>query len=194
MKSKSLIGEICREAETASSGNSFLRLCSDACLFFLGESEKMPGKALCSNPNYIKFNEACLSAIGAACKYCTTDDSDQVDLRYISYDYKGKENRRSSRNLVYNTMLFGMKKENKIVEYPSVILDISLEGIGCIVPNAVVTVPKEFYLIKKLSIGNVIKLICIRNRVIKYSSVIEIGAMFKKRISQEAMDSLLKIG
>ena len=192
MECKRLIGEICSEAESTQGGSHSQRCCNEVCRFFLGESAKIPGMSLCSNPIYIKFHETCLSTIGIECDYCTTDDSVLVDLRYILFDYAGRENRRFSRDLIYNSMLLGMVIGTRIVEYPSIILDISLDGIGCIVPITIESLPQEFYLIKKSSSGNVIKLICQTRRVIKHSSVIEIGASFRERISEEVMASLLK--
>jgi len=192
MVCKRLIGEICSESESIPGGSNSQRCCNDVCRFFLGESTKIPGMGLCCNPMYIKFHEACLSTIGIKCDYWTTDDSYLADLRYILFDYAGRENRRFSRDLIYNSMLLGMVIGTRIVEYPSIILDISLDGIGCIVPITIESLPQEFYLIKKSFSGNVIKLICQTRRVIKHSSVIEIGASFRERISGEVMASLLK--
>jgi len=189
-----LIREICSEAETSAGSQHYRRCCSDICRFFLGESEKTPGMALCSNADYIKFHEACISAIGVECDYYTTDDSDPVDSMYISLDYTGQENRQSSRDLIYNTMLLRIEGSIETVEYPSVILDVSLKGIGCIVPVIIESFPQEFYLIKNSSLSNVIKLICITRRIKRYSSVTEIGANFKDRISKELLESLLRIG
>lgn len=184
--------KVWRQTEPSMSGSYSQRCCNNICQFFLGESAKVPGMGLCSNPNYIKFHEACLAAIGAECNYCTTDDSDLVDLRYISFDHMGQEQRQVSRNLIYNSMLLGITRGTKIIEYPSVILDISLEGIGCIVPVIIESFPQEFYLIKKSSSGEMIKLICQTRRVIKHSTVTEIGASFKEHISEELLALLLK--
>ncbi|MFZ0930995.1 MAG: hypothetical protein WAN11_20485 [Syntrophobacteraceae bacterium] len=193
MSRKKLINEICREADPSPAGSHSLRVCSDICLFFLGESSKIPAKGLCSNPNYIKSHEACLSAMGVECDYCTTYDSAPEDSRHIAFDYTGQENRQSSRDLVYNTMQLGIEKENGIVEYTSIILDISLKGIGCIVPVIMKLLPQEFYLLKNFSEDNIIKLICQTRRVTVHSNVTEIGATFKERISKEIMTSLSKI-
>jgi hypothetical protein len=192
MKRKKLISEICRDANTAAHGSHSLRVCSDICLFFLGESSKIPAKGLCSNPNYIKSHEECLSAMGVECDYCTPYDSDTVDLRHILFNYIGRDNRKSPRNLIYNTMLLGIVRETEIIEYLSIILDISFKDIGCIVPVIIESLPPEFYLLKKLSDDNIIKLICQTRRVKVHSNVTEIGATFKERISEEIMTSLVK--
>jgi len=193
MNRKKLISEICREADASPGGSHSLRVCGDICLFFLGESSKIPAKGLCSNPSYIKSHEACLSAMGVECDYCTTYESGPEDSRHISFDHTGQENRQSSRDLVYNTMQLGIVKETGIMEYTSIILDISLKGIGCIVPVIINSLPQEFYLFKKLSNDNIIKLICQTRRVKVHSNVTEIGATFKERISEEIMTSLVKI-
>jgi len=90
-------------------------------------------------------------------------------------------------------MQLGIVKETGIMEYPSIILDISLKGIGCIVPIIIKSLPQEFYLFKKFSNDNIIKLICQTRRVKVHSNVTEIGATFKVRISEEIMTSLVKI-
>jgi hypothetical protein len=149
---------------------------------------------LCSNPSYIKFNEECLVAIGTECDYYTTDDDDRIDIRHISFDYTGQEQRQLARDLTYNSMIFRIVRRTEIEEYPAIILDISLEGIGCIVPVAIGSLPQEFYLIKNSRSGNDITLVCQTRRVIKRSTAIEIGASFRERISEELMCSLLKIG
>ena len=192
MERKRLIGEICSESEYTPDGSHSQRCCNDVCLFFLGESAKIPGIGLCSNPNYIKVHEACLATIGVECDYYTTDDRVLADVRYISFDYTGQENRQSSRDLLYTSMLFGIVIGSTIVEYPSIILDLSLDGIGCIVPITIESLPHEFYLFKHLTSSKVIKLICQTRRVIKHSSVTEIGASFREPISEEVMASLLK--
>src|SRR5208283_4542838 len=174
MNRKKLISEICREADASPVGSHSLRVCGDICLFFLGESSKIPAKGLCSNPSYIKSHEACLSAMGVECDYCTTYESGPEDSRHISFDHTGQENRQSSRDLVYNTMQLGIVKETGIMEYTSIILDISLKGIGCIVPVIINSLPQEFYLFKKLSNDNIIKLICQTRRVKVHSNVTEI--------------------
>ncbi len=194
MEYNKMIRENCCDAETATSGPQYARCCSVICRFFLGESEKTPGMALCSNADYIRFHETCLSVIGAVCDYWTTDDIDKDDSVYISLDYVGKECRQSSRNLIYNIMQLGIAREIEIVEYPSIILDVSSKGIGCIVPVIIESFPQEFYLTKHASYGNVIKLICITRRVRIHSSVTEIGANFRERISEELLASLLRLG
>jgi hypothetical protein len=90
-------------------------------------------------------------------------------------------------------MLLGIVKETEIIEYLSIILDISLKGIGCIVPIIIKSLPEEFYLLKKFSDDNIIKLTCQTRRVKIHSNVTEIGATFKERISEEIMTSLVKI-
>jgi len=193
MKRKRLIGEIFSEEEPTTAGSLSQGCCSEICRFFSGESAKLPGIGLCSNRTYIKLHEACLSTIGEECDYFTTDEDDEMeDDRFVSFDYAGQENRHISRDLTYNSMLLGVIKGSTIVEYPSIIVDISLDGIGCIVPITIESIPQEFYLTKKSSSGNVIKLTCQTRRVTKHSSVIEIGASFTERISEEVMASLLK--
>ncbi|HYA42632.1 MAG TPA: hypothetical protein VEF34_15110 [Syntrophobacteraceae bacterium] len=189
-----MVREICGDEKTAASDPHSARCCSVICRFFLGESEKTPGMALCSNADYIRFHEACLSVFGAECDYCTTDEIDEDDSIHISLDHTGKDYRQSSRNLVYNIMQIGIAREIGIVEYPSIILDVSLKGIGCIVPVIMESFPQEFYLTKHASFGNVIKLMCITRRVRRHSSVTEIGANFRERISEELLASLLRIG
>ena len=192
MKFKKVIGEICSEEEPTLGGSLSPGCCSEVCRFFSGESAKLPGIGLCSNPAYIKLHELCLSTIGEMCDYFTTEEEDEEDLRFVSFDYAGHENRLVSRDLTYNSMLLGVVIGSKIVEYPSIIVDISLDGIGCIVPITIESIPQDFYLIKKSPSGNVIKLTCQTRRVTKHSSVIEIGASFTERISEEVMASLLK--
>ena len=192
MECKRLTGDICSEVESTSCGSHSQRCCNETCRFFLGKSSKTPGMGLCSNPIYLKFHEACLPTLGTECSYCTTDESAIVDSRYISFDYTGQENRKISRDLIYNSMVLGVVTGTAIVEYPSIILDISLDGIGCIVPITIESLPQEFYLSKDTSSGNLVKLICETRRIIKHSSVIEIGASFRERISEEVMASLLK--
>jgi hypothetical protein len=178
--------------EAASGSSPSQKCCNDVCRFFLGESAKITGMGLCSNPNYIKSHESCLAAIGLECDYCATDDVNAAALRQISFEYTGLENRRSPRDLVYNSAIVEIMRGTQIVEIPSVILDISLEGVGCIVPVMAQPLPTQFDLIKKPYSGNTIKLKCQTRRVIKHSSVTEIGATFKERISFDIMALLLK--
>jgi hypothetical protein len=160
----------------------------------LGTSAKSPGTGLCSNPGYIKSVETCQSVIGAPCDYYDASDRDPADLRYISFQYTGQENRQFSRTLIYNSMLLGIVKRNEVVEYPSIILDISSEGIGCIIPIIIESFPREFYLTKTFSSKRPIILICETSRVIKHSYATEIGASFKERLSDEIVALLYKIG
>jgi hypothetical protein len=158
----------------------------------LGESAKIAGMGLCSNPDYIKAYEVCLSTIGSECDYHSTEDIGLTDLRYVSFEYTGRENRQFSRDLIYNSMVLEIVRDNEIVKYMSVILDISLEGVGCIVPILIESFPNEFSLIKNCYLGKRIKLTCKTRRVTKHSSVTEIGASFSERISEDVMTLLLK--
>jgi hypothetical protein len=191
---KRLSGETRRRTVAASGGPHSQRCCNEVCRFFLGESAKKPGRGLCYNPNYVRLHEACLSVMGQECDYYITGDSDSIDLRHISFEYTGRENREFSRDLTYNFMLLQIVRGTEMLEYPSVILDVSLGGIGCIVPITMESLPQEFCLIKNVSLGNMIKLICRTRRVIKHSSVTEIGASFKEQISEDILASLLKTG
>lgn len=192
MKGKRPTGGTRREAEAVPLNSHFQRYCNEDCRFFLEKSLKIAGMGLCSNPNYIKSREMCLSTIGAECDYYSADDNDLTDSRYISFGYTGRENRQFSRGLVYNYMVLEIVRWSKVIEYPSIVLDISLEGVGCIVPVIMKSLPKEFSLIKDFGSGKVIRLKCQTRRVTKHSNVTEIGASFSERISEDVMDLLLK--
>jgi len=194
MKRKRLIRETYSEAEATPGDLHSKRFCNDLCRFFLGESATIPGMSLCSNPNYIKIRETCLSAIGVECDYYAVDDSDLTDIRHISFDYTGQEKRRFPREFSYNSALIRVFRKDEIEEYPTIILDISSEGIGCITPVIIESFPQEFFLIKTSSLGSVIKLICITRRVIQHSSVTEVGASFQEQINKEVLALLLRTG
>jgi hypothetical protein len=189
MKGKKDIGDIHHRSKATTKD-----CCNEVCRFFLGASARKPGMGLCSNPDYIKIHETCQAVMGTECDYYEIWGNDYSDLRHISLDYAGQENRQLSRTIIYNSMLLGIVKGTEVTEYPSIILDISSIGIGCIIPVTLDSFPQEFYAIKRFPIGKSIKVICKTRRVIRHSSVTEIGASFSERISDEVMTSLLKTG
>ncbi|MGC9194517.1 MAG: PilZ domain-containing protein, partial [Syntrophobacteraceae bacterium] len=165
---------------------------SPACRFFLGPSQKRPDVGLCSNPSYLKVNENCLAVLGRECDYFSAEDPEPEQLSYELQDYAGRENRSSIRNLTYNSILIRTDKNGSIEKYHGIILDVSLEGIGFVIPVVVDSFPDEFLLIDRHPGHEPVNIVCETRRIIEHSNTTEIGAVFREPISEDLMALLLK--
>lgn len=186
--------KISREYGPVGNSHGSMLCCSSSCRFFLGTSEKRPDVCLCSNPAYLKVNENCLTVLGRECQYFSAEDPEPEELSYELQDYSGRENRSSIRNLTYSSILIRTEKNGKIVKYHGIILDVSLEGIGFVIPVVVDSFPDEFLLIDRHPGHDTINIVCETRRIIAHSNTTEIGAVFRKPISEALMALLLKAG
>jgi hypothetical protein len=162
--------------------------CSPECRFFLGTSEKRSDVWLCSNPAYLKANENCLTLLGRECRYFCAEDPEPEVVSYELQDYSGAENRSSVRNLTYNSIWIRTDINGRIVKYHGIILDVSLEGIGFVIPVVADSFPDQFLLIGHETIN----IECQTRRIIEHSNTTEIGAVFREPISEDLLALLLK--